>query len=150
MHNKVNKLCIFWKPLWHKRMLKPSNKNILVWFAEHYFWYWIWVNGIIFIVKMFVPNIIMSENLYFIMMTSQVVVGFLQFIFVIKKYAINVMNTIFYQMLITQWQTRCWILNILNSNIEQRCHDWPEVHQIRMQTHACIKQPAQKYGEMNQ
>ena len=45
----------------------------------------------------------MSGNLFVVMMTSQVVVTFPQgwFILVIEKYAINVRNTIFYQMLIT-------------------------------------------------
>ena len=45
----------------------------------------------------------MSGNLYFVMMTSPVVVTFPKgrFILVIEKYAINVRDTIFYQMLIT-------------------------------------------------
>ena len=49
------------------------------------------------------PNINMSRNLYFDMMTPQVVVTFPQerFILVLKKYSLNVRNTIFYQMLIT-------------------------------------------------
>ena len=56
MHCNVNKLCIFWKLLWHKHMLKPLNKNNLVRFAQHYFWYWIWVICIIFIAKMSLPQ----------------------------------------------------------------------------------------------
>jgi len=35
-------------------------------------------------------------------------------------------------------------LNILNSNIEQSCPAKPEVHQIGMQTHACMTPPALK------
>ena len=48
------------------------------------------------------PNKIMSGNLCFVMMTSQVAGTFPQerFILLIEKYAINVRNTIFYQMVI--------------------------------------------------
>ena len=44
----------------------------------------------------------MSWNLYYVLITSQVTVTFPQgrFILVIKKYAINVRNTMIYQMLI--------------------------------------------------
>ena len=45
----------------------------------------------------------MSGNVYFVMMTSLDMVTYLQerFILVTKKYAINVRNTIFYQVLTT-------------------------------------------------
>ena len=38
-------------------------------------------------------------------------------------------------------------MNILNSNIEQRCPDYPEVHLKGMQIHACMTPPALKIWE---
>ena len=123
--NKVHVLCIFWKLLWNKCMLKTWNTHGFLKIS----FLWILVNCILFIVKRsFLQQYHVGDHLFCI---DDVTICGDVFSSPVYSCDLKVSNTfrneIFYQVL-AKIQYKCWILNISNLNIEQKCLAKPEVH----------------------